>query len=176
MELGVFCCCFFSHHHLHQVAVFERTFLFERLPNENPNGKRTSSSSSTNHRPLHRDAHIAWAEQQSLLERTKRPIITTTNPGGGAERYPPRNEAPNDRWWFSDELWPAQWYLQDGQDQLNLNVLAVYERGWTGRGVRVAVLDDGLEHWHEDLAQNYVRRNFQSVCFLRLESSQVPIL
>lgn len=41
--------------------------------------------------------------------------------------------------------------------KLDLNVLPVYRKGITGRGVRIAILDDGLEHTHDDLAQNYVR-------------------
>jgi proprotein convertase subtilisin/kexin type 1 len=40
--------------------------------------------------------------------------------------------------------------------RLDLNVLPAYRLGVTGRGVRVAVLDDGLEYTHEDLRANYV--------------------
>ena len=40
--------------------------------------------------------------------------------------------------------------------RLDLNVLPVYHLGITGRGIRVAVLDDGLEYTHEDLSTNYV--------------------
>lgn len=39
---------------------------------------------------------------------------------------------------------------------IDLNVLPVYKLGVTGRGVRIAVLDDGLEYTHEDLRVNYV--------------------
>lgn len=42
-----------------------------------------------------------------------------------------------------------------GLPKLDLNVLPVYGRGITGNGVRVVVLDDGLEFEHEDLLQNY---------------------
>lgn len=61
---------------------------------------------------------------------------------------------------FNDELWDHEWYLQDtrslpGLPKLDLNVLPVYNRGITGKGVRVAVLDDGLEYTHEDLLPNY---------------------
>lgn len=41
--------------------------------------------------------------------------------------------------------------------KLDLNVLPLYEAGITGKGVRVSILDDGIEHTHEDLKQNYVR-------------------
>ncbi|XP_033208644.1 neuroendocrine convertase 1-like [Belonocnema kinseyi] len=61
---------------------------------------------------------------------------------------------------FNDELWDQEWYLQDTRSssnlpKLDLNVLPLYQRGITGRGIRVAVLDDGLEHTHDDLRNNY---------------------
>lgn len=40
--------------------------------------------------------------------------------------------------------------------KLDLNVLPLYRLGITGRGVRIAVLDDGLEYTHDDLRNNYV--------------------
>ncbi|GBP21767.1 Neuroendocrine convertase 1 [Eumeta japonica] len=39
--------------------------------------------------------------------------------------------------------------------RVDLNVLGVYRAGLSGRGVRVAVLDDGVEHGHTDLKDNY---------------------
>lgn len=42
--------------------------------------------------------------------------------------------------------------------KLDLNVLPLYRLGVTGRGVRIAVLDDGLEYTHDDLWNNYVSR------------------
>ncbi|KAK9874872.1 hypothetical protein WA026_005686 [Henosepilachna vigintioctopunctata] len=61
---------------------------------------------------------------------------------------------------FNDELWDKEWYLKDTRTnsdlpKLDLNVLKVYEAGITGRGIRISVLDDGLEHTHEDLIGNY---------------------
>ncbi|KAK3925028.1 Neuroendocrine convertase 1, partial [Frankliniella fusca] len=61
---------------------------------------------------------------------------------------------------FNDELWARQWYLMDTRTRLDLpkldlHVLPVYCRGITGRGVRVTVLDDGMEKDHEDLRDNY---------------------
>lgn len=80
---------------------------------------------------------------------------------------------------FNDELWVQEWYMVSGwgcrvdcrknvkflqQDtrtrpdlpKLDLNVLPVYRRGITGKGVRISILDDGLEYTHDDLQQNYV--------------------
>ena len=42
--------------------------------------------------------------------------------------------------------------------KLDLHVLPLYSMGVTGRGVRVVVLDDGIEYTHEDLKNNYVSR------------------
>jgi subtilisin family serine protease len=40
--------------------------------------------------------------------------------------------------------------------RLDLNILPVYDMGYTGRGVTVVVLDDGLEGTHTDIRNNYV--------------------
>lgn len=37
-----------------------------------------------------------------------------------------------------------------------MNVLAAWQRGYTGRNVVVSILDDGIERNHPDLSQNYV--------------------
>lgn len=38
-----------------------------------------------------------------------------------------------------------------------MNLVPVYEElKYTGNGIRIAIIDDGLEHTHEDLKDNYV--------------------
>jgi len=38
-----------------------------------------------------------------------------------------------------------------------MNLVPVYDKlKCTGKGVRVAIIDDGLEYTHEDLKKNYV--------------------
>lgn len=37
------------------------------------------------------------------------------------------------------------------------NVVPVYRKGITGKGIKVAVVDDGVEHGHPDLQDNFVR-------------------
>ncbi|CAG9791065.1 unnamed protein product [Diatraea saccharalis] len=39
--------------------------------------------------------------------------------------------------------------------RLDLNVLPVYNMGYNGSGIRISVLDDGIEHNHTDLRSNY---------------------
>lgn len=38
-----------------------------------------------------------------------------------------------------------------------MNVLEVYRRQITGRGVVITIVDDGIETTHPDIATNYVR-------------------
>lgn len=38
-----------------------------------------------------------------------------------------------------------------------MNVIPAWKKGYTGKNVVVTILDDGIEHDHPDLQQNYVR-------------------
>lgn len=57
---------------------------------------------------------------------------------------------------FDDPLFPLQWYLfnrrKPGHD---LNVIPVWREGVTGKGVVVALIDDGVDFEHGDLASAY---------------------
>lgn len=60
---------------------------------------------------------------------------------------------------FNDPLFNAQWYLQNngqtgGIRGIDLNVLPVW-KDYSGAGVRVAVIDDGVDYLHQDLNDNY---------------------
>lgn len=39
---------------------------------------------------------------------------------------------------------------------MDINVTGVWERNITGQGVTVVVVDDGVEHTHQDIHSNYV--------------------
>ncbi|XP_029821195.1 proprotein convertase subtilisin/kexin type 4 [Manacus vitellinus] len=85
------------------------------------------------HVRLMRDPEVLWFEQQTLKRRTKR----------GA------SVVPTDPWF------PKQWYMNNDISP-DLNILTAWSRGYTGRGVVLTILDDGLEKDHPDLAANYV--------------------
>ena len=38
----------------------------------------------------------------------------------------------------------------------DINVESAWRKGFTGKGVVVTILDDGIDHTHPDLALNYV--------------------
>lgn len=65
---------------------------------------------------------------------------------------------------FNDELWTHQWYLQDNanvaqiQSDIGLKVEDVWKMGFTGKGIVVTILDDGLEWNHTDIYPNYDAR------------------
>lgn len=40
-----------------------------------------------------------------------------------------------------------------------MNVAPAWQKGYTGKGVVVSILDDGIQTNHPDLAQNYVSIN-----------------
>ena len=46
--------------------------------------------------------------------------------------------------------------VQNNANHRDLNVKGAWELGFTGKGVVVSILDDGIEQNHPDLAQNYV--------------------
>ena len=38
-----------------------------------------------------------------------------------------------------------------------MNIIQAWRRGYTGNGVVVTILDDGIEYTHDDLKDNYVK-------------------
>jgi subtilisin-like proprotein convertase family protein len=52
--------------------------------------------------------------------------------------------------------WPGQWYLVNSQTPgRDARVQEAWSAGWTGAGVTIGIVDDGLENTHPDLAPNY---------------------
>lgn len=49
-----------------------------------------------------------------------------------------------------------------------MNVAPAWQKGYTGKGVVVSILDDGIQTNHPDLAQNYVSIIFYSTDFSML--------
>ena len=45
-----------------------------------------------------------------------------------------------------------------GQGNYDMNVIGAWNKGYTGKGVVVTILDDGIEKQHCDLKANYVSR------------------
>ncbi|XP_075467534.1 proprotein convertase subtilisin/kexin type 4 isoform X2 [Ascaphus truei] len=81
---------------------------------------------------LKKEPKVHWFEQQTLKRRRRRHISVV----------------PTDPWFHK------QWYMNNDVTP-DLNVLTAWSRGYTGRGVVVTILDDGIEKDHPDLSENY---------------------
>lgn len=53
--------------------------------------------------------------------------------------------------------WHTSIYQNGGaKDGLDMNVGPAWQKGYTGKGVVVSILDDGIQRNHPDLDKNYV--------------------
>ena len=60
----------------------------------------------------------------------------------------------------ADPLFEDQWHLNNigqsgGTPGIDANILPVWDMGFLGTGVQIAIVDDGLEHIHPDIQPNY---------------------
>uniref|UniRef100_A0A8C3PVH3 Proprotein convertase subtilisin/kexin type 6 n=1 Tax=Chrysolophus pictus TaxID=9089 RepID=A0A8C3PVH3_CHRPC len=115
-----------NYYHFHHSKTFKRSTLSSRGP----------------HTFLRMDPKVEWLQQQEVRRRVKRHI---------------RGDPPSLP--FNDPVWPNMWYLHCGDRnsrcRSEMNVVAAWQRGYTGRNVVVTILDDGIERNHPDLLQNY---------------------
>ena len=107
------------------------------------------------HRRLSGDERVIWAERQHVKSRVKRDFQAKQQETDGTAAVAAEVERL-----FDDELWSKQWYLHDTRTKsslpkLDLHVIGAWKQGITGKGVTVTILDDGLQHDHEDIKANY---------------------
>ncbi|XP_069609126.1 proprotein convertase subtilisin/kexin type 4-like [Ranitomeya imitator] len=81
---------------------------------------------------LTKEPQVHWFEQQTVKKRTKRQV----------------NLMP------TDPLFRKQWYMNNDVSP-DLNILSAWDHGFTGHGVVVTILDDGIEKDHPDLEENF---------------------
>ncbi|XP_074522448.1 proprotein convertase subtilisin/kexin type 6 [Halichoeres trimaculatus] len=94
------------------------------------------------HSFIHLDPKVHWAEQQVVKPRVKRQV---------------QNDPSVMK--FNDPNWSNMWYMhctdKSSHCRSDMNILAAWQRGYTGKNVVVTILDDGIERDHPDLSQNY---------------------
>uniref|UniRef100_A0A8C5M823 Proprotein convertase subtilisin/kexin type 6 n=1 Tax=Leptobrachium leishanense TaxID=445787 RepID=A0A8C5M823_9ANUR len=104
--------------------------------------KRSTFSSRGTHRFLQMDPKVEWVQQQEIKKRVKRHARSDPN-----------------LMYFNDPIWSNMWYLhctdKSSRCRSEMNVMAAWQRGYTGKNVVVSILDDGVERNHPDLSQNY---------------------
>ncbi|KAM9853402.1 proprotein convertase subtilisin/kexin type 7 isoform 2-T2 [Aulostomus maculatus] len=76
--------------------------------------------------------NVLWYSRERVLSRSKRSMA------------------------FNDPRYPKQWHLHNDLNRgMDINVTGVWERNITGQGITVVVVDDGVEHTHQDIQPNY---------------------
>ena len=117
---------------LGQIGALQDHYLFEHHKIH----KRSIDYSPHHNQMLTDEPDVAWFEQQKEIKRVKRDT-------GGSFIMP-------------DPLFKYQWFLNHGaQDQSDMNVQPAWKKGYTGQGVVVTILDDGIQTNHPDLKRNY---------------------
>ncbi|RZB94428.1 neuroendocrine convertase 1-like, partial [Asbolus verrucosus] len=146
------------------VLGFPDTYIFIIPENTYPNHRKRGMDLS---KRLSEDNRVLWAEPQYQKLRQKRDFLDyATELAFLQPQIKHRRKVfkkllrPKSNRPFNDELWTQEWYLQDTRSRydlpkLDLNVLPLYKSGITGRGVRISILDDGIEYTHDDLRDNY---------------------
>ncbi|XP_025104652.1 neuroendocrine convertase 2-like [Pomacea canaliculata] len=118
-------------------------------------------------RVLRSHPHVKSAVQQTGFIRQKRgykPLIDALSKGVDQKLA---SIAVNDKATQTAEVklptdpdFGKEWYLRNtGQSKgvpgLDLNVVAAWSMGYTGKGITTAIMDDGIDYLHEDLKYNY---------------------
>ncbi|XP_022919564.2 furin-like protease 2 isoform X1 [Onthophagus taurus] len=142
-----------------QIGSLKGFFLFEH---ERVN-KRSTQPHDGHQRLLSKETEIKWFQQQHEKKRYKRDVVTSERSRSSSMTTisPPTKlghsiRAASTIDTFPDPLFPEQWYLNSGaKDGLDMNVGKAWKKGYTGKGVVVSILDDGIQTNHPDLAQNY---------------------
>ena len=125
-------------------ATVENVFLFQAKGSE----KRTDRLRSLEREAAERNTHeVVWLEEQKPVVFTKRTLP------------------------YHDPLLPSQWHLHNDtcmylfhcltnwpapRSHIHMNVLPAWKMGFTGKGVVIAFIDDGVEHDHPDLSHNWL--------------------
>lgn len=128
---------------------FPDTYLMRKI--DHPQRSRRNAIHLT--KRLSDDNRVQWAEQQISKRRVKRDLLQAIR-----KDLNTRNRNENHR--FNDYLWPDQWYLHDTRSlenvpELDMRTIPVWNMGYTGKGIVITVMDDGLEWNHTDIRRNY---------------------
>ncbi|XP_054715875.1 neuroendocrine convertase 1-like [Uloborus diversus] len=134
---------------LGELRGFPNTYLMRK--NDHPQRSRRSAGHLT--KRLSDDRRVLWAEQQIAKNRVKRDHFRSVTVD-----FLRKTSIENTK--FNDFLWPDQWYLHDTRNladipELDMRTIPVWDMGYTGKGVVVTIMDDGLEWNHTDIFKNY---------------------
>jgi len=106
---------------------------------------------------LANDEKVRWLKRERILQREKRVPLKAAHIEAHEIQ---RRSAASDDLIPNDPSFSQQWYIRnDGQTTgpagFDSNIEPVWKRGITGKGVVLSVLDDGMDHTHPELVDNY---------------------
>jgi kexin len=119
------------------------------------------------HRARHLSSSIRSLLPQTVRQRVKRdgylaarappPTRPTTDKNDSSPSISPAHALAS-RLGIVDPIFPDQWHLvNEGFPEHMMNVTPVWEElGITGKGVYVAMVDDGVDYDHDDIKDNFV--------------------
>ncbi|XP_066908018.1 furin-like protease 2 [Halyomorpha halys] len=126
--------------YLGQIGSLKDYYLFEH-PRVHKRSLQPHPQQSSN---LKAEPQVVWFRQQEVKKRKKRDVEI------------PITASQTSKIAFPDPLYKHQWYLNGGaEDGLDMNVGPAWAKGYTGKGVVVSILDDGIQTNHPDLIDNY---------------------
>ncbi|GAB6028003.1 Neuroendocrine convertase 1 [Chamberlinius hualienensis] len=139
-----------GYHIIRRAVSFGDVYLMEKS-----DFKSRSKREAVHHtNKLREDFRVDWAEQQVAKRRDKRDLHKRDRLKQMLTKVD--IEAASK---FNDHQWPNQWYLQRSHvcddSVIHLNTAGAWAMGYTGKGVTVCILDDGLEWNHTDIIRNY---------------------
>ncbi|KAL6096710.1 pcsk5 [Pungitius sinensis] len=104
-----------------------------------------------------KETKVEWLQQQVVRRRVKR--NSTASHICSEDETKRRRTAHPRTAPYNNSFWDSLWYNHCGHEskgsQSCMNIAGAWRRGYTGKGVVVSVLDDGIEREHPDLKPNY---------------------
>ena len=95
-------------------------------------------------------AGVKWFQQQKIKSRQKRDFQSLKS----LKKDPLYEEM----WYLNPEYYDemrGRYRNSPGEDIRHMNITGAWAAGYTGKGVTVTILDDGLETTHPDLIDNF---------------------
>lgn len=104
---------------------------------------------------LSNESKVAWFKQQEIRSTELRAVDTDNSRNeNNIEDEDQSLKYKNID--FNDPLYKDQWYiLKGGAGGYDMDVINVWRQGYTGKGIVVTILDDGVQSNHPDLSRNY---------------------
>ncbi|KAJ3446892.1 s8 family serine peptidase [Anaeramoeba flamelloides] len=96
------------------------------------------------------------------------PVLGLETMAVSYERNKYQNNVPKE-YTPSDPLFPDQFHLKNtgqfvGKTTVDVNVSPVWDLGYFGEDITIAIVDDGLYHSHEDLSSNFLMEGSWDYC------------